>query len=136
MNVFLTLLGLSAASAFTTPTSPWSSTWLREAEKKHARVALLAVPTLVAVGAATGDDPVGWLNQQPAATQLLFYATAGVLESYNLRRFDAGFTLKPSETPGKLLPVSTVPEWDVAEDVAGRTAMIAAAGFFAHTLLA
>lgn len=135
MNVFLTLLSLSAASAFTTPTSPWSSTWLREAEKKHARVALLAVPTLVAIGAATGDDPVGWLNQQPAATQLLFYATAGVLESYNLRRFDAGFTLKPSEEPGKLLPVSASPEWDVAEDVAGRTAMVAAAGFFAHTLL-
>lgn len=136
---FLLLGALATASAFKSPNMgvAVSTKWVREAEKKHARVALLAVPSLVALGAMTGEDPVGWLNQQPAAAQLTFYASAGVLESYNLRRFDKGFTLKESIVAGKLLPgKEPSPTLDAAEDWAGRAAMLIAAGFFANTLVA
>ena len=128
---------LSPTMAFTSPKLPAvvSSNWLREAEKKHSRVALLAVPSLLAIRAATGDDPVGWLNQQPVASQLIFYATAGILESYNLRRFD-GLDLKADQLPGKLLPFEASAEWHAAEDGAGRAAMLLATGFLVHTLLA
>ena len=45
------------------------------------------------------------------------YAVAGILESFNLRRFDKGFTLKDSEIPGQLLPgKEPSPELDAVED--------------------
>ena len=110
--------------------------WLREAEKKHARVAMIAAPSLATIALATGDDPVPWLNQQPAMTQLLFYSTAGLLESLNLRRFDPGFKLRVGETPGRLL--DTAPNrtnLDVLEDNVGRLAMLGVTSNLLSSLL-
>ena len=103
------------------------SKWLREAEKKHARIALLALPALSAITMAnSGQDPVPWLNAQPAATQLIFYSVGGLFETLNLKRFDKSFTLKAGEQPGKLLPIDAVPPTlDLLEDGAGRLAMLA-----------
>jgi hypothetical protein len=116
--------------------SPVGESWAREAEKKHGRVAMVAVPTLLAIHMATGEDPVRFLNAQPASTQLTFYALAGTLESLNLRRFDRGFALKPDAEPGKLLPVDAPAQWRRAEDQAGRVAMLIAACFFSASLAA
>lgn len=118
-------------------TSSRLSGWLAEAEKKHGRVAMTALPALAKIAAATGQDPVPWLNQQPAMDQLFFYATAGVLESVNLRRFGPGFSLKDGETPGKFLRSADDPPplLSAVEDAAGRAAMLLALGVFLRSLL-
>lgn len=101
--------------------------WLREAEKKHGRVALVALPVLASIASSTGEDPVPWLNSQPAATQLVFYSSAGLLETLNLKRFDKGFTLKAGEVPGKVIPFLNASERIHAiEDLSGRAAMLVA----------
>ena len=100
--------------------------WLREAEYKHARIALLALPALVALG----DDSVHWLGSQPPLTQEIFFATAGVLEStVMLPRFEAGFRLKDDVVPGEFPPLGSSSSTAVRafELVAGRAAMMAAA---------
>ena len=108
--------------------------WLQEAEKKHGRVALVAAPSLALIAMSTGDDPVPWLNHQPVDAQLTFYSVAGLLESFNLRRIDKGFTLKDGEEPGRLLPVKTyLPALNVVEDVAGRVAMVGVASTLASS---
>lgn len=103
--------------------SPKRLAWLQEAEKKHTRVALLALPSLATIALTTGEDPVRWLNTQSALDQLVFYSVAGILESFNLRRLDKGFTLKEGESPGRLLPGDT-PALDAIENGAGRIAML------------
>ena len=108
--------------------------WLQEAEKKHGRAALVAAPSLALIAMATGDDPVPWLNHQPADTQLTFYSVIGLLESFNLRRIDKGFTLKEGEEPGRLLPVtSDIPSLNLVEDAAGRVAMLGVAATLASS---
>lgn len=133
MRTLLTLASLVLSQAFTT--SGLSPKWMKEAEKKHARVALLAVPSLMTIAQATGEDPVAFLNSQPVATQLAFYSSAALLESLNLRRFGKDpFTLKDDEEPGKLLPLAASPNLHAVEDWTGRIAMLVAAGYFANTL--
>jgi hypothetical protein len=137
MRIFSLLFVLGTCAAFTTPTplNPFSNGWVKEAEKKHSRVALLAVPSLMTISAMTGDDPVQFLNNQPLATQLIFYSTAGALESLNLKRFDKGFKLKDGEEPGKLLPLQANERLHNVEDWAGRLAMLTATGYFVSTLI-
>lgn len=116
-----------------------SDAWIKEAELKHGRVAMLALPSLVALSSAyPGVDPVGWLNARPVGDQLLFYSFAGVLESFNLRRIDKGLCLKKEEVPGKVLPfVPPVGEiYSGAEVVAGRAAMIACFLFLFRSFVA
>lgn len=122
MKLIFALL-LSSVSAF-----HLSPGWIKEAEKKHARVALLAAPSLALIALATGDDPTGWLNAQPLSTQIPFYGTATMLETLNLRRFDKGFTLKEGEIPGKLLPIDASETLEGMEDNLGRLAMIGVTG--------
>jgi len=80
---------------------------------------------------------VQWLNTQPASTQLTFYSAAAVLESFNLRRFDRGFTLRDGEEPGQLLSVGSanITTLDAFEDVAGRTAMLVSAWMLATSAI-
>lgn len=129
VSLFLWTLSISATSGFVTlptPSSPQGK-WLREAEKKHARAALVALPVLTGLSTVT-PDPVSWLNSQPASTQLLFYAGAAVLETWNLRRLDKGFALKEDELPGNVLGCREAPTLDVLEDIAGRSAMMVVFG--------
>ena len=127
------LLVLTTASAFSIPTT--TSPWVREAEKKHGRVAMLAVPSLALLAMLNdGADPVPWLNAQPESTQLVFYASAAALESLNLRRFEDLFALKPGEEPGKLLPVEASETWHNAEDYVGRVSMLVATSILASSL--
>jgi hypothetical protein len=130
MKSSLLALALCVAPTVTVVTvTPQRLAWMREAEKKHARVALVALPSLAVLGAAGVEHPVNWLNSQPAETQLYFYSVAAVLESLNLRRFGPGLTLKDTEIPGKLFgdrePSAVA---DAFEDTLGRAAMVMVAG--------
>lgn len=126
---------LSSSTSFSLPKAGTPQfTWLQEAEKKHGRAALVAAPSLAILAMATGDDPVPWLNHQPVETQLAFYSVMGLLESFNLRRIDKGFTLKEGEVPGRLLPItSDITTLNVIEDVAGRACMLGVAATLASS---
>ena len=132
----LSLLVLPAvAAAFSVDAS--NLAWMREAEKKHARAAMVALPSLMVIASATGEDPVPWLNAQPAATQLGFYAAVGTLEALNLRRLDRGFALKPGEVPGRVFPwvaEDSGAALHTIEDEVGRVAMLATAGVLLGSL--
>jgi hypothetical protein len=68
----------------------WKSdmTWLKAAEKKHSRVALLALPTLFALTQSGIDDPVSFLSSQPVSTHIDFFTISGILEAgISLPRF-------------------------------------------------
>ena len=112
---------------------PFSSSWVAEAEKKHARTAMLAFPTLLALQTVT-DHPVQWLNDQSVAMQVSAYSAAAVLESVNLARLDNGFTLKPGETAGKVLNVKSSDTLSKWEDTVGRACMLGATAFLVSAL--
>ena len=131
-SLCLLLLPAVATAAFVDAST---LTWMREAEKKHARAAMVALPSLMLIASATGEDPVPWLNAQPAATQLGFYAAVGMLEALNLRRLDRGFALKPGEVPGRVFPwVEADATLHTIEDEVGRVAMLATAGVLLGSL--
>jgi hypothetical protein len=130
-KAFLALATLSlffdAGESLRAP-SLFSDGWVREAEKKHGRAAMLALPTLVALSAADPSaDPVKWLNSQPVDFQLEAYSLAAVLESFNLRRLGKGFSLKEGVEPGRVWDSGkTIPPLlSLSEDIVGRFAMLA-----------
>jgi hypothetical protein len=132
-SVATVLLLLTIASdAFQLNPAPGSKryTWLRESEKKHGRIALLAIPALASIALTTGENPLPFLNAQSAPAQVAFYSLVGALESVNLERLDEGFTLKDNAIPGRVLPVSnaTIARFEGLEDAAGRIAMLAVVG--------
>lgn len=104
-----------------------SNGFLREAEKKHARVAMLALPTLGAIAAATGDNPLPFLSHQELSVQLAFFGAAGTLEGFTFARLGPEFSLKPGVVPGRYLDVPYVEAAEMAEDGVGRAAMLATA---------
>lgn len=140
--LFATLATLTASScALQVPTGNrnpvFSTEWIQEAEKKHGRVAMLAVPALAQIASVSGGDPIVWLNHQPVDAQLVFYSVAGVLESVNLRRMGPGFTLKHGERPGQLTSSRPPPAVLASvEDATGRLAMIVTLLMFVRSLLA
>lgn len=130
------VVALSQVHGFSTPPRPPtksmtmaapSADFVRDAEKKHARVALLALPTLGAIYALTGDNPVPYLSKQPVALQAEFFSVATILESLSLRRFGPRFSLKDGIVPGNFgpLPLPTNKKLDDLEDASGRIAMLA-----------
>ena len=127
--IIATLMFMTAHGLTFPPVSPKKGVvndkWLLEAEKKHGRVAMLALPALAQIAMTTNTDPVIWLNHQPIASQLIFFSVAGVFEAFNLRRFGKGFTLKEDESPGKLFKGTPSRRLDFVENNAGRVAMLA-----------
>ena len=104
-------------------------TWLREAEKKHSRVALLALPTLFALKQSGIDDPVSFLSSQPVSTQIDFFAVSGVLEAgISLPRFENFFDLRKGLEPGNIINKNQKTQLDVdldrSETGLGRLAMV------------
>lgn len=113
------------------------TSWKQEAEKKHGRTAMLAVPALLALGASGVEEPVRWLSQQPLDTQAEFFSAVGLVEAaFGLPRLGYGFTLKEGVQPGVYPPLSPPdnPQLDAAETNFGRIAMLVAAGMLAQTL--
>ena len=132
MRLALALGLLSATEAFRPPQK-----FLLDAEKKHARVALLALPTLVALGASGIDTPTSWLASQAASTQLEFFAGAGAVEAAcSLPRFKERFELRDNVEPGRFFGLGPgSDELNAAEDLAGRAAMMATIAYMATDLI-
>ena len=105
------------------------SGFVREAEFKHARVALLAVPTLGIMSSMGIEEPVKWLSTQPLDTQLGFFSAAALVESATLARLGPNFSLKDGLVPGNFFNDKNVTAVDL-ELMSGRVAMLAAAGIF------
>jgi hypothetical protein len=103
------------------------SRFVREAEFKHARAALLAVPTLGIMSTMGVEEPVKWLSSQPVDTQLVFFSTAAVLESASLVRLGPNFSLKNGLVPGDFFNGDDKVSTDL-ELMSGRVAMLVAAG--------
>ena len=104
--------------------------WLKEAEKKHSRVALLALPTLFALKQNGATDPVTFLSSQTLSTQVNFFAMSGFLEAgVSLPRFRNYFELKPGLEPGNIVQRNSSDtkiemELDRVETGLGRLAMV------------
>lgn len=113
-----------------------SASWKQETEKKHGRVAMLAVPALIALGAGGVEEPVRWLSQQPVDAQTEFFAAAGVLEAATaLPRLGYNFTLKEGVIPGVYPPLGRPDsQIDQVETNVGRLAMITAASMLVESL--
>jgi hypothetical protein len=102
--------------------------FVRESEFKHARVALLALPAFAALSMGGVDEPVKWLSEQPVDTQLSFFASASLVETFSLARLGPNFSLKEGLVPGNVVGVSNCSDALIEfELLAGRTAMICAA---------
>ena len=110
--------------------------FVREAEKKHGRVALLAFPTLATIYALTGENPVPYLSNQPVSTQVEFFTGAALLESLSLARLGPNFSLKDELVPGNFPPLSLPNKpADDFEDAAGRVAMLATTAVLSYGFL-
>jgi hypothetical protein len=103
--------------------------FVRESEFKHARVALLAAPTLALLGATGVEEPTAWLSSQPYDVQTTFFAVAGLVETTSIARLGPRFSLKPDLVPGNYFSNRSVDA--TVELTAGRAAMLAAAGLLA-----
>ena len=105
-------------------------TWLKEAEKKHSRVALLALPTLFALKQSGVADPVTFLSSQPLSTQVDFFAASAILEAgVSLPRFTNFFELKSELEPGNIVrssnsEIESQRALDRTETGLGRLAMM------------
>jgi hypothetical protein len=110
---------------------------LIEYERKHARVAMLAFPALELLSANGVDEPVRWLSTQPVDTQLMFFATAGILEAgATLPRFEGLLNLKNNITPGQFTPLGpATKEAEQVEVWIGRTVMIITFAWLVNGLL-
>lgn len=99
--------------------------YVRECEKKHERVAILALISLASLSNAGVSEPVAWLSQQPLDTQIGFFSVSGVLESASLPRLEGFAVLRDGVEPGRFHPFP--PGSKVAndiEDTVGRTSML------------
>lgn len=109
--------------------------FIEEAEFKHARVAMTALPALAALSASGVDEPVKWLSQQPIDVQLTFFGTAGVIEAASLARLGPRFSLKEDRVPGNVLGFSNISTSLINSELyVGRAAMLGAACAFVSAL--
>lgn len=141
--VFLLTLLTSPALSFTPSATPKKKTtvidpgFVQEAEFKHARVAMLSVPTLVALGLSGVEEPVKWLSQQPEFTQMMFFGTTGLIETTtSLSRLGPFFTLREGVVPGNYMTNRSDLNADLKSRAAlelatGRVAMLSAAAMLA-----
>ena len=104
--------------------------FIEDAEKKHARVAMLALPTLIALS-TIDPEPTSWLARQPIDVQLSVFSYAGILEAaFTFPRLGPMFSLKPDAIPGNIPPFPLPPDTklgdaaDTLEDLTGRACMI------------
>jgi len=115
--------------------------FVRDAEKKHGRLATMAVPALTWIYEELGDaDPVTFLSRAPHDTQVLFFATAALLEAATLSRLDGRtpWTLRTDIRPGHFppLPLSENSTANFIEDGIGRVSMLYASVLLAPALAA
>lgn len=133
--LLLCLLALCRTGVAFAPPTPRVPTpaYVRDAERKHGRVALLAIPTLVAIS-TVDPAPASYLARQPVDTQVLFFSLVGILEAASLSRLGPKYSLRVP--PGTYPPLKPRPSLDAIEDGAGRAAMLGVSTFLVTSLLA
>ena len=112
--VFLATALSTAGAAFVSPRGPPltpppsqvpSKGFIKDAELKHGRVALVSGAVLAALSSAGVAHPTAALATMPLQDQLLFFSAIGVAEAATyLPRLDGMFSLKDTVFPGRLLP--------------------------------
>lgn len=130
------LFVIPAVSCFGTSfLSKVDKNFVRDAEIKHGRTALLALPALAAISSLTGENPVTYLSSQSLDTQVNFFTAAGLVEAGYLSRFGPKFSLKEGVEPGKFVS-NIVPDKNLVflEDVAGRAAMLGVSAYMLSNL--
>ena len=132
MKKLLILLLAAGASSLSITTKT-----LKEYELKHARVAMLALPTLEALSSAGVSEPVKWLSSQPLETQLITFSVGGMLEAgATLPRFTGLLDLKDDVEPGRFEPLGpSTHKADQTELWIGRTAMLSTFAWMVNAVL-
>lgn len=135
MNVlkFVIVIAHTVGCSFAYRLPRLNNNFVRECEFKHARVAIVAAPTLAVMNVVGIDEPVRWLSEQPVDTQLTFFSSAALVEATSLARLGPDFTLKKGLEPGNYFSNKTV-DADL-ELISGRYFMLASAGIMAAALM-
>lgn len=122
MNVLL----LVSSSALQLP----SSSFIRDAEIKHGRVAMTSAVVLSALADQGFEHPSAVLSQCSISEQAMFFSGIGLLESsVYLPRLSYGFRLKSDVTEGNIFGGDPPPNLSYLEDMWGRIAMLGVATF-------
>ena len=89
-----------------------SDDFVKDAEIKHGRVALVSGAVLASLASAGIEHPTAALSQSPLDAQLMFFSAIGVAEAATyLPRLSYKFSLRDGVVPGELIPRVKAEPW-------------------------
>lgn len=123
---------VSTSHAFVVPPPPPypkipSDAFVRDAEIKHGRVALVSGTVLASLASAGIEHPTAVLSQCPNDAQLVFFSAIGMAEAATyLPRLSSMFSLRDDAVPGEVIPRVKAEPWLTGVELnVSRVAMIA-----------
>jgi hypothetical protein len=125
------LILVSTSHAFVVPSPSYpkipSDAFVRDAEIKHGRVALVSGAVLATLASVGLEHPSAALAHSSIDTQLEFFSAIGIADAaIYLPRFASMFSLRDGVVPGKLIPgMHATPEFTRIELNVSRCAMLA-----------
>lgn len=110
------LLVVSTSHAFIVPSPSYpkipSEAFVRDAEIKHGRVALVSGTVLASLASMGVEYPTAALSQCPIDAQLIFFSLIGMTEAVTyLPRLSSKFSLRDGVVPGELIPRVKAEPW-------------------------
>lgn len=118
---------VSSQGATTKPPKVPTDDFVRDAEIKHGRVALVSGAVLAGLASTGFEHPTSALAHASVDTQLFFFSAIGVAEAATyLPRMSSMLSLRDGIVPGELIPrISADPLLEEIELNASRAAMMA-----------
>lgn len=116
-TIYPFFLLVTISHAFVVPPPPTvpkipSDAFVRDAEIKHGRVAMVSGTVLASLTAAGIDHPTAALSHCPVDAQVLFFSAIGIAEAATyLPRLSSMFSLRDDAVPGELIPRVTAEPW-------------------------
>lgn len=114
-TIQILFLLVSASHALVVPTTPPkvpSEAYVRDAEIKHGRVALVSGAVLASLASTGIEHPTAALSQCPIDVQLMFFSLIGITEAATyLPRLSSKFSLRDGVVPGELIPLVKAGSW-------------------------